>query len=180
VGLYRVETGERLPIRDREGHSLGDNVRFGEVLVRSEPRDGIANPVWFNLGGKAALVGYDLDRTALPAGETLHLTLYWKALASFDHDYTVFAHVLGPNNSIWAQKDAWPGDGAAPTSGWHAGQLVEDHYELVVKPETPDGVYELEIGMYLRETGDRLPVLAPDGRVQDSRILLNRVRVLRP
>ena len=179
VGLYRVETGERLLVRDRAGRELGDNVGFGDILIRAEPRDGIPNPLDYRFGKGIALIGYDLDRTALPAGDTLHLTLYWKCLAPVGRNYTVFTHVLGPGDAIWAQKDSWPMDGAAPTGGWRVGQIVEDRYELVVKPETPEGVYDLEIGLYLAETGERLPVVGPGGGPPDSRVLLNRVRVVR-
>jgi hypothetical protein len=180
AGLYRLETGERLPVRDRESRELGDHVGLGQILVRSEPRDGMANPLDFDLGNKVALIGYDMSRTALHAGETLHLTLYWKALAPMGRNYTVFAQVVGPNHSIWAQRDAWPLDGAAPTSSWQVGQVLEDRYDLVVRPETPEGVYEIHVGMYLGETLERLPVLAPDGRAVDDRILLNPIRVLLP
>ena len=142
--------------------------------------EGIPNPVYFNLDNRIALVGYDMDRTALRPGETLRLTLFWKALCLLDKNYTVFTHVLGPGDSIWAQKDAWPQDGAAPTSTWQVGQVIRDPYDLTVKPETPGGVYEVEVGMYLGETLERLGVLGSGGHLQDSRILLNRVRVVRP
>ena len=180
AGLYELQSGARLAVCDGQGRALGDHVRLGDVLVRSEPREGIPNPVYFNLDNRIALVGYDMDRTALRPGETLRLTLFWKALCLLDKNYTVFTHVLGPGDSIWAQKDAWPQDGAAPTSTWQVGQVIRDPYDLTVKPETPGGVYEVEVGMYLGETLERLGVLGSGGHLQDSRILLNRVRVVRP
>ncbi len=180
VGLYEVANGQRLPTRDARGQDLGDNVRFGQVLVRAEPQGGIANPVYFNLDNQLALVGYDLDRTALPAGGTLHLTLFWRALAPMSQNYTVFAHVLGAKDSIWAQKDSWPLDGQAPTSTWAVGKVITDSYALQVRPDTPPGVYDVEVGLYLRETMERLAVLGAGGHVEDNRILLNRVRVLQP
>jgi len=178
VGLYNQATGVRLPIRDASGVPVGEQVRFGQVLVRAEPKDGIGNPLKSNFDNQMALVGYDLDRTALHPGETLHLTLFWKALAPMDRNYTVFAHVLGQNNSIWGQKDAWPQDGAAPTSTWRVGQLVTDHYDLVVKPETPPGVYDIEVGVYLGETLKRLSVLGAGGTMARDCVLLSRVRVV--
>ena len=180
VGLYRQRTGERLSVSDAQGRPLGDQVRFARLLVRAEPRDGIANPLYVDFDHKIALVGYDLDRTALQPGEALHLTLYWKALSPMARNYTVFAQVVGPNHSLWAQKDDWPLAGAAPTSTWRPGQLFRDPYELVVRPETPAGVYELQVGFYLADTLERLPVLGPGGHLQDNRVLLNRIRVVRP
>jgi len=178
AGMYDQRTGARLPIRNAGGTPIGDHVRFGQVLVRAEPKGGIANPLYFNFGNQIALIGYDLDRTALRPGETLHLTLYWKALAPMSRNYTVFAHILGENNAIWGQKDSWPQGGAAPTSTWRVGQVVADRYDLAVKPETPGGVYDIEVGMYLSETMQRLSVLGASGHAQDTRVLLNRVRVV--
>ncbi len=177
VGLYQKETGQRLEVTDASGQALGDNVRFGQVLVRAEPKDGIANPVFFNLDHKIALVGYDLDRTSARPGETVHLTLYWQALQPMTVNYTVFAHIIGPNNSMHAQKDSWPQGGAAPTSGWHVGQRITDTYDLQIYQDTPPGAYDLEVGMYQSDTLQRLGVLGAGGELEDNRILLNRVRV---
>lgn len=173
VGLYRHETGERLPLRGAQANSI----RLGDLLVRAKT-NGAPNPLEINLEDQIALVGYALDRTAARPGETLHLTLYWEALAEMDEDYTVFAQVLGGDHRIWAQKDSWPQDGAAPTSSWQPGQVIVDRYELALAPDTPAGVYQLQVGLYLSETMRRLNVLGPGGHVRDNRVLLNPVRVL--
>jgi len=52
-----------------------------------------------------------------------------------------------------------------------------DEYELVVAPDAPPDVYEVEVGLYLAETGDRLDLLDQDGRLMGNRILLSKVRV---
>lgn len=173
VGLYHHETGERLPLHGGQG----DAVRLGDLQVRAKS-SGVPNPLKINLEDQVALVGYDLDRTAARAGETLHLTLYWQALAEMDKDYTVFAQVLGADHRLWAQRDAWPQDGAAPTSHWQRGQVIVDRHELVLDPEMPVGVNQLQVGIYLIETMRRLNVLGPGGHVRDNRVLLNPVRVV--
>jgi hypothetical protein len=173
VGVYDHATGERLVV-------LGpgaDNVRLGGVSVLPRPGP-FPNPVCFNFEDKVALVGYELDRRAIRPGEALHLTLYWEALSEMEENYTVFTHILGEQAHIWAQKDSWPQDGRLPTSTWRREQIVVDHYELVLHPDTPIGVYELEIGWYLAETGRRLRVLGKGGFVQGDRVLLSRVRVV--
>jgi len=50
--------------------------------------------------------------------------------------------------------------------------VYPETYTLRVKPETPPGFYEIEIGLYRPDTGERLRL--PDGR--DS-LLLSRIRV---
>ena len=159
---------------------MGDNVRFARLSIRRAEVGGIPNPVNFNLDNKMALVGYDLDRTAATPGEAFQVTLYWKALSKMDLNYSVFTQVLGEGDSIWAQKDSWPRGGDAPTSIWEVGQVIEDTYVLVVKEDAPAGAYDLQVGVYLGETGDRLSLLGGGGHVQDNRILLGKVRIVRP
>ena len=57
---------------------------------------------------------------------------------------------------------------------------LEDHYELVIKPDTPPDVYDIEVGLYLAATGGRLGVLDERGRLRDNRVLLSKVRVVSP
>jgi 4-amino-4-deoxy-L-arabinose transferase-like glycosyltransferase len=176
VGLYDLPTGQRLQATGPDGTALGDNVRLGAVSLVARPGT-LPNPVAFNFGNQIELAGYTLvPRTAQP-GETLRLTLYWRGLRPIDRNYTVFTHVLGEGQRIWGQKDAWPQDGAAPTAAWAPGQVVEDYYELTLSPETPPAVYDIEIGLYLGETGERLRLIAPDGRPTEDNLRLTRVRV---
>ncbi|MDY7041558.1 MAG: glycosyltransferase family 39 protein [Chloroflexota bacterium] len=179
VGLFEVNTNERLPAISVGGELLGDHLRFEHIRIVPWPGK-VPNPVSFNFGDKMKLVGYNLDRRVTLPGETLHLTLYWECLAEMDEDYSVFTHVLGEQNSIWAQMDSVPQRGAAPTSGWTVGQIIEDNYDLAVRQDTPPAVYDVEIGVYLPRSPDypRLRVISPDGRVVDNRVLLGKVRVI--
>ncbi|MBL7183346.1 MAG: hypothetical protein ISS50_02730, partial [Anaerolineae bacterium] len=177
VGLYNFATGKRLLAYGPSGESLGDNARFHEIKIIPRSEAEVPNPVNFNFANRIALIGYDMDRRTASPGETIHLTLYWQGLAKMKEDYTVFTHVLGEENRIWAQKDSWPKDGDAPTSTWEPGQTIADEYELTVYPDTPPDVYEVEIGLYLAETGDRLRIVGQGGRLLDDRVLLSKVRV---
>ncbi len=177
VGFYRLGDAGRLPVVDGTGRSVGDHLRFGAVTIPRVQEDGIPNPVTIQLEKGIQLIGYDLDRTAALPGETLHLVLHWRAQKDVDADYSVFTHVLGDENRIWAQMDGWPLQGNAPTSSWQSGQTIVDPYELTIAEDTPPGLYELEIGMYDAE-GRRLSVLGQGGFVQGNRIVLGAVRVM--
>jgi hypothetical protein len=180
VGLYDFSSGERLAATGPDGQPLGDNVRFHQIAVLSRADSPVPNPVDFDFEGRIALMGYNLDRRTARPGETIHLTLYWQALAEMEEDYTVFTHVLGEEDRIWAQRDSQPQGGAAPTSSWQVGQMTEDHYDLTIKPDTPPDVYDIEVGLYLAATGRRLGVLDEGGRLRDNRVLLSKVRVVSP
>jgi 4-amino-4-deoxy-L-arabinose transferase-like glycosyltransferase len=177
VGLYDFATGERLSVYGPEGEPARDNVRFHEIEVVPRSQTDLPNPVHFNLGGKIALVGYDMDRRKAEPGEAIHLTLYWQALAEMKEDYTVFVHLLREGDQIWAGVDRQPEGGAAPTSTWAKGQIIVDEYELVIAPDAPPDVYEVEVGLYLAETGERLDLLDQEGRLMGNRVLLSKVRV---
>ncbi|MBM4464942.1 MAG: DUF2142 domain-containing protein [Chloroflexi bacterium] len=174
VGLYDFATGERLLVYGTDGEPAGDNVRFGKIEVLPRSETGLPNPVHFNFGGKVALVGYEMDRRKAEPGEAIRLTLYWQGLAKMRDDYTVFVHLLREGDQIWAGADRQP---QTPTSTWARGQIVVDEYELVIAPDAPPDVYEVEVGLYLPETGERLNLLDQDGRLIGNRVLLSKVRV---
>ena len=185
VGLYEFDSGKRLAVYGPQGESLGDNVRFHRIEVLpqegSDPSTGsgrsVPNPVHFSFGNRIALIGYALEGRAVGPGEEIHLTLYWEALAQMERNYTVFTHVIGERDRIWAQVDSQPKGGAAPTSTWSRGQVLMDEYHLLVEPDTPPGVYDIEVGLYLATTGERLGLLDEAGHWMDSRVLLTQVRV---
>ena len=158
----------------------------GEVLVgpiglpRREPPPvealDIEHPLSANLDGKVRLLGYHVAGAFQPGSE-VHLTLFWQTLKTMDKEYTVFIHLTDSQGRIWGQKDNPPVDGFYPTTTWEAGEIVRDQYDLAIPSDTPPGQYQIEVGMYLVETGERLPVLAEDGSVQGDKVLLTRVGV---
>lgn len=172
VGVYdKTAPGEpRLPASNGR-----DNVRFGSVTLNRAGGE-IPNPVLYNLGDQIELIGYDMDRRAVAPGETIRLRLYWRARTTMPIDYTVFTHVLERPETLWAQDDK---PLSPPTSTWTAGQVVSDTYDLKIKPESPAGVYEVEIGVYdaSSPTFERLRAITDDGRIVENYILLSRVRI---
>ena len=170
AGLY-LPDGPRLTTSDGS-----DTLRLATVEVQPRPGE-CPNPLDANFGDQAALVGYTLDRRVAWPGETIRLTLYWRALAPMETNYSVFAHVLGVENQVWASNDGWPAGGNGPTSLWKPGQVIEDVRDLTIGLTTPPDFYDIEIGMYASGKG-RLPVLAEDGHRLDNRVLLSKIRVV--
>ncbi|MCJ7667107.1 MAG: glycosyltransferase family 39 protein [Anaerolineae bacterium] len=173
VGLYERETMRGLAAYGGEGQAV-DRVIIGRVKVapRRLREYLIPNPVYFDLDNKVALVGYEIDPLMVKAGGSLHLILYWQAQQEMYRDYTVFTHLIDEEGKIWAQKDNQPLGGNYPTSLWDEGEVVRDDYELIVRPDVSPGEYRLEVGMYLAEIGDRLPVSSAEGEFLGDRILL--------
>lgn len=126
------------------------------------------------LGPNVLLAGFQVEDPARPrrAGETLNLGLRWQALAAVGGDYTVFVHLLDGAEKVWGQQDVAPGAGFSPTGGWRPGQVLDDRYALPVDPAAPPGEYRIEVGMYLPQTGARLPVLDEKGGEVGNRVIL--------
>ena len=190
-GRYRLELGlydpddpglGRLPLLDAGGNEAGRSLTLDYLRVNPPP---VPEPSRLVAGGNLAdrvrLVGYD---PALPesvtAGATLPLTLTWQCLATMDRDYTVFVHLVGDGPQPVAQADGPPLGGAYPTSFWQVGERLVDRHDMQLPAGLPAGEYELLVGMYLLETGERLPWLDADGEAQGDAIPLGRLRVDSP
>ncbi|HID63069.1 MAG TPA: PASTA domain-containing protein, partial [Anaerolineae bacterium] len=132
-----------------------------------------------NLDNKVLLKACDLESDTLKPGETLKLTLYWRALRPMQENYTVFVHVARADGWILTQRDVQPRDGTRPTSSWATDEWVEDHHELTIPSDATPDIYWLKVGMYLQATMMRLPVVDPgQARVLQDSVLVKELRVV--
>lgn len=184
-GAYHFE----IDVLDEEGVPLQEPVRVGAFHIthtKSVLFNGtVAHALSANLGGEIEFLGYDLHATdgrtltALKPGEGIVLDLYWRANIKTRTRYTVFTHLLGTAHNpatqgpVWGQHDSQPAGGGYPTHQWFVGETVVDRHILTVDPHALPGDYQIEVGMYVLETGARLPVLDADGNAVDDRILLD-------
>ncbi|MFQ6015485.1 MAG: glycosyltransferase family 39 protein, partial [Anaerolineae bacterium] len=155
-----------------------------------------------NFGDQVELVGYDLTRDQwmrdirqelvsgtrgdkempplrFKPGETIHLALYWRARRSLAQDYTAFTHLLSSVQHIYGQVDRQLGGDRYPSSRWPMGEIFLEEYPIVVLPGTPPGRYTIEVGLYLRSTMERLPLIGDEGVVQGDHLLLAEIEVAR-
>jgi hypothetical protein len=140
----------------------GPWIDFGAVRVETTQRNFtaplIVHPLDTTFGGQIALLGYDLDRTEMRAGESITLTLVWRALTTPDADYTVFTHLLDPSGVQRGGQDNAPLNGAYNTSLWIADEVIVDTYVIPLAADASPGEYTIEVGLYQFDSGARLPV----------------------
>lgn len=173
VGLYQRGNGDRLAVVDAAGDPVGAATIGWLKLnaVKELPPPDVATD--YRFGDGIALVGYDLEEET----EGRRLILHWASLAPADQDYTVFVHLIGLDGELAAQADGPPASGDYPTSLWEFGEIVFDE-RLVPTQDLPAGTYRLCLGMYLLETGVRLPALDGNGeRLPDDMVLLTEVEL---
>lgn len=176
-------------------HGMGDSpFVIGEFQVErtiAPPSlEEIQHPMSAYLGDHIRFLGYSLsgvrkgDPPVAAAGSLLLLDLFWEAEEPIEQSYVVFTHLVGEafnpatGNPVWAQDDQVPMEGAYPTTHWIPGRPLRDRYELRLPKGMPPGEYILEVGMYLLETGERLPVSGEGADPAARRLILTRVRVL--
>ncbi len=129
-----------------------------------------------NFGDQIALLGYNASDTALSAGDTLDLTLYWQAQRPLDIDYQVFVHILDGEGAPVAQSDKL-NPGEFPTRRWPMDQYVPDTHRLTLPAGLPPGDYTVSTGMWVQSEGWRLPVFDDAGRTIGDRADLFVLRV---
>jgi hypothetical protein len=155
VGWYDPVSGERLPVGE------GNTVRVAVLPVSwtgTKPQPLTSAGARF--GDWITLEGYSWQ--AEPGA--MQVTLRWSTDAFLDTDYTVFVHLVDPEDGdrVVAQGDAPPVGGRWPTSLWLPGVAVDDVHTITLPPDLPAGTYPLLVGLYDPVTAARLPL--PEGR----------------
>ncbi|MCB0034998.1 MAG: hypothetical protein KDE51_13285, partial [Anaerolineales bacterium] len=149
-GTYQLQ----LRSLDAKGQTLGA-YSLGEVVVQTTERSFVSPDLAVQsdaiLGGQIALLGYTLD--------DLTLELVWQALERPAADYTVFVHVLNQDGSccVW-QQDLMPQQGNYPTRLWLPEEVVVDRYMIDLPEGIASGDYQIEVGLFIAESGLRLAV----------------------
>jgi hypothetical protein len=96
-----------------------------------------------------------------------------------DINYSVSTQFVDSSGVKAAQKDAWPFEGAMPTTLWKPDVLIEEPRELTIFEGTPLGVYDVYIAVYPSEDPHALLVVTPSGgRLQTDHVVLTTIRVL--
>jgi hypothetical protein len=121
------------------------------------------------------LLGYEWSSESVPAGQSLFLTLWWRADIDLNSDYTSFVHVGA--NSVVAQHDGQPCQGLFPTSHWRAGDLVRDSFAITIPAEVAAGNYPLAVGWYTFPDFVRQPLLEADQALPDDRAIFASVTI---
>jgi hypothetical protein len=132
-----------------------DQVEMGRVeingfaRVMEPPEVGVLTNTRF--GTSLWLRGYSMETTE----DQLRLELVWYAGQPVTENYKIFVHLVNESGIIIDQQDMMPHGNQYPTSLWVAGEYVTDSYVFSL----PTQAYSVYIGLYLPETGERLPVL---------------------
>jgi uncharacterized membrane protein len=117
-------------------------------------------------GGQVRLDGWRLGGETVSPGAAAPLVFSWHAIQRPLMDYSLFVHLIDENGNKVAQVDWQPRDrfGPRPLTTWRTGQSIVDEQVLPLPPDLPPGRYQLILGLYDWQTGERLPVAGANAR----------------
>ncbi|MFQ6101425.1 MAG: glycosyltransferase family 39 protein [Anaerolineae bacterium] len=166
--LYRMETGERLPVRLNEA-AAGNRLVLARLRVPGRPPscpdDGLlASEVRF--GEVVALT----HAAVIPDQEETRVVLCWKSLQPLPADYTVFVHLQDATGALVSTGDGPPMQGAFPTSMWRPGDVILDVHRLTLAAGDVEAGRRITVGLYDLEDGSRLPAYIEEVPVPDAAV----------
>jgi 4-amino-4-deoxy-L-arabinose transferase-like glycosyltransferase len=105
-------------------------------------------------GDRFVLLGAEVQEGAAAPGGHLRLVTYWEVQAANPAPVVAFAHLTTDGQDIWGQQD-WLD---VRPAGLQPGDRFAQAHLVPVKPETPPGLYHVQLGLYRPDTLLRLPI----------------------
>jgi hypothetical protein len=105
-------------------------------------------------GDAIHLRGFDLRGPTQP-GRRSDLRLFWATRTAPATNYTLFVHLIGPDDRRYIQLDL-----PYSTSEWGDNRFWSTHVPLDLPADAPPGAYRLVAGLYDPATGQRLALTA--------------------
>jgi len=168
IRLFDGDTWVRLQRFERRGGRLHVSP---ETL--SAPPAHMDYPAHADFGHLIDLLGADVESRE----GVLRVTLFWQARARPDRDYTVFVHLLRPDGTLITQHDGMPKNNGLPTSAWFADEVVEDVHTLDLPDGLAAGDCRLDVGLYVMDTLERLPLFDASGAATGNNVSLGPLSV---
>jgi hypothetical protein len=159
VGMYSLETGQRLKTTGGEGQLWLQPL----VVERPEaPPPPAAIDIQHEEGavfGDLTLLGYDAYRlgfahepqASLRPGDVVHVNLYWQAESQPAGDWQLSISLVGTDGRELVGRVAELVAGY-PTSDWRPGDVWRGQFDLAIPGDTPPGSFHIQVRP-----------LAPDG-----------------
>ncbi|HTP06831.1 MAG TPA: hypothetical protein VMP08_01170, partial [Anaerolineae bacterium] len=172
----------RLQMFDSAGQPLTDRVPVGSLHVEEYPIQTAVPPLQIDRRAQFAepieLLGANLSPQPYQAGGRLDIDLVWQASGHPANDYTVFVQLLDANGKPAAQGDGDPLNGLRLTSSWRPGEVIVDQHHVPLKDDLAPGDYTLYVGLYQRDTGDRVGVTVDGNQPPERWVNLGKITIV--
>ncbi|MBN2392377.1 MAG: PASTA domain-containing protein, partial [Anaerolineae bacterium] len=178
VSIEQIWSTEPAGIILKQMPDSGTEVRAGNTITLTvSGGTSLPIPMQVNLNNQVMLEDARVTQLTYRPGDTVGLTLRWRALQTIPSSYKVFIHVLTLDyGTAIAQRDIEPMNGLRPTNSWSAGEIINDPHQVSLPPNTPAGTYQIRVGLYNPE--GRMPVVdSGQTQVTDDTIFVITIEV---
>ncbi len=179
IGIYDLITGERL-VPTVEGVALAEGTLTSEpfFVTRAVPPPtveelDIPRVRQADFDHQLNLLGCDLGPVEVNPGDTIHVSLYWQALAKPASDYRISLFFTDSAGNVWGELLRHPLDGDYPTTLWQKAEAVRDRFDLLIAPSASPGIHRLWVRLYDPTTQTYLPIEGSDKEY----VRVGRVRI---
>jgi len=139
----------------------------------------ITRRVNYTFGPAIQLIGYDLREWRVKPGERLPVTLYWRALAKMEENYTLSVKVIGQDGEAYGARHLFPGRGNFATSLWKEGDCFRETYWVPVEAQGASRVVAHVDVSFFRHDSSQTHLLVRDdsGRPPGGSAVFGRIKI---
>ena len=137
-----------------------------------------------NFGDAASLMHARWLQPTVSPGATAELLTAWRVLdparvgpivpPAYTTDVVMFTQLLDESGNHFAQRDSLE----APSWDWQRGDVIIQVHPIAIPTNTVPGAYPAIVGIYDRQSHERLPVLDENGNVIDTRAFVTPLQIV--
>ncbi len=153
-----------------------------DTVAAAEQALAVVTPLAHNFGDAVELIGVDLRTPQMHITDTVALVTFWRVIdparagprggAVNVTDAVLFTHALDADGDIVGQQDSLD----APSWSWQAGDLVAQIHRFTLQKPPASRTLSLEVGIYDRASGTRLPLIV-DGQTTSDSVIVATIEV---
>ena len=151
--IYALADMGVLPVSDPSGHSgpavayVGTVSLSGRTAPGAEASLSVQHPVGRRLAADIELIGFDLPQPETSPGQSLPVTLYWKAYDDMLGKFAARFDLLNTSSTLVETIEEEPASGTYPTDAWKNGEIVQDRHELAIPGDIANGTYDVRLAL---------------------------------
>ncbi|MFN2193265.1 MAG: ArnT family glycosyltransferase [Candidatus Promineifilaceae bacterium] len=144
------------------------------ALENSRSLTGDGEEALADFGSAVQLIDVSWIASPVQPGQTAELLTRWRVInpdnigpahpPAFQPDTVFFTHLLDEGENLVSQDDALD----APSWSWQVGDTILQIHRLELPAETEAGSYQPVVGIYDRQTGERLPLNDASGLTAET------------
>lgn len=170
--LVALSGDTQRPVPSWGGFISTESLTLGAITITPRPRNFEVPPVavaihqeWFNA---VRLVGYNNDPADFRTDTPFDVEVVWQAIAPTNRPYKVFLHLLDADGNFVTGADGFL---EVPSNAWVPDEVTTSRHRFEAGSVLA-GDYTFIVGLYDEETGERLPVDAPNFAVPLGEVIV--------